>query len=731
MAERPASALPETETENRHKVAEGLTANDSRGLKAANEPILASMDGIQSQSDKEDLGARTEELDTRRAILEKGERKIAEQEKEVALRETQVVRREVELEKRKVEISRREYDAEQGFLAKQKEMYHALVQDCEKLRSEMTEERKIRDARLRERAKTLDDREERLAKKQRDLDSEKRLLTYEELHLNELQDDIEERVKQLAAACIEKLEHQLQSVNEQLEQARSDRDKCDKRLQQRQEADRKFGHRTPEKILQDLELLRQQNKKLHDQLAELPDADAIVRLVALEKEQETWQAERIALLQQKSDLNRRLAYVNNDINEREVQRDIIEALKSRQKVLFKANEELRSENDHLFNNAESRIPFPACISMDSNTAFQLPMPMSRGMGDLKDFVQDLQHRIASKGLYYSLPDLRSFVGGIAMGRLIILQGVSGTGKTSLPVEFAYAVGTEPAVIEVQAGWRDPQDLVGHYNSFEKKFDEKKFLQALYKAGTPQWQDAIHIVLLDEMNLSHPEQYFSDLLSIMEFPPEAQRLVLMSHAVDSAPQQFIEGSKLPIPRNVWFVGTANHDETTMAFAPKTYDRSHVMELPLNPEIFPIEQTPPREPLSCKALQRAFEAAVKDFSSHADNAIQFLEDGLRELLANNFEVGWGPRLTKQMHRYVPVVIAAGGTVGEATDQVLALRILRKLKDRHSNQPEHLVELRQKIKGSWRHLDRQFDPDHSHSIKLLNSELKRMDHDPEDGL
>jgi predicted kinase len=72
-----------------------------------------------------------------------------------------------------------------------------------------------------------------------------------------------------------------------------------------------------------------------------------------------------------------------------------------------------------------------------------------------------------------------------MSRLHLLQGISGTGKTSLPIAFASAIGAGCKAIEVQAGWRDRQDLIGHYNAFEKKFYESEFLLALYRAGCPQ------------------------------------------------------------------------------------------------------------------------------------------------------------------------------------------------------------------------------------------------------
>jgi 5-methylcytosine-specific restriction endonuclease McrBC GTP-binding regulatory subunit McrB len=97
------------------------------------------------------------------------------------------------------------------------------------------------------------------------------------------------------------------------------------------------------------------------------------------------------------------------------------------------------------------------------------------------------------------------------------------------------------------------------------------VQALYRAGTPAFKDKPYVIVLDEMNLSHPEQYFADVLSAIE---RDAPLTLTNVLLEPAPSRLAEGRLLAIPSNVWFVGTANHDETTMGFADKTYDRSHV-------------------------------------------------------------------------------------------------------------------------------------------------------------
>lgn len=708
--------------------------------------------------DKRDskLTEREESLSARNVELEIWERELTDKQAALAEREGTVSDQEVSLTKREVGIRQREANAEHDFDTERKAMLSKFDESLAERREELEktereiiekrtawheEERKNRaefhtqldeaqqedEKRLADKKKELDDREDQLAEERRELEGEKRHVSYEKEDLDELRADLDSRVNQRMAAKIEKYEHCIQSLNDRLEQAGKDRDKCDAALRQREGADRKFGQRTPDQVLQELDTLRDENGVLEAELAKRPDADAGARLENFEKEQEAWHAERIELCQQVSNLKRRLEYFDIDATEREVQRDRIESLKSQRQLLFAANKELRAEIDDLHSRNESQSPFPACTAMDEDTALQSPEPGINDIPDLKEFIEDLQHRIASDAappLYYTLDDLRSFVGGLAMSPLVLLQGISGTGKTSLPVAFARAVGTKAEVIEVQAGWRDPQDLVGHYNVFEKRFYEKEFLQAMYRAGSPRYKDTIQIVLLDEMNLSHPEQYFSDLLSALELQPQARRLVLMTHSVESAPLLFIDGSKLPIPPNVWFVGTANHDETTMDFADKTYDRAHVMQFPERPEPFKVSRSSPRPPVSFEALQKAFDEAIQQHKKSADKAINFLDSEVRDSLARYFQVGWGPRLERQMDRYVPVVVAAGGTVGEATDHMLAMRLLRKLKNRHDNRPEHIEEMKKRIKESWSGLDKKTEP--TRSTELLDSELRRLGRD-----
>ena len=190
----------------------------------------------------------------------------------------------------------------------------------------------------------------------------------------------------------------------------------------------------------------------------------------------------------------------------------------------------------------------------------------------------------------------------------------------------------------QAGWRDKQDLVGHYNSFEKMYHESKFLQAVYRAGCPTFIDRPFILILDEMNLSHPEQYFAEILSTIEQSESEQYINLMTHPIESPPRlmEFSGGKMLRIPSNLWFVGTANHDETTMDFAPKTYDRSHVMEMPRNRDNFKPVNVEERI-ISLDSLKAAFQEAHKKHANKADDANKLLQNQVGKFFQERFKKG----------------------------------------------------------------------------------------------
>ena len=732
--------------QQRHEQAEAEVARRA----AANDKTEAKV-----EEDRAELKALQEELAARDGGISEREKKLEADE--------------AELLRRHEEIIQRELDADAGFSQRNREALMQLEAEGEALRAQfsrhreqMEEERTTFEKELQEkrnqsraeaeaqRAKDAEDaaakrataeaeltsqREElnkdratlaaedkRLRKLSRDLDLDRELL-------NEDREAFDEKVAQRAVRQVELKEGELRALAERLEAARGERDRFAQLLAEREEADRRFGGETPDEVLKRLRELEMEREQLRKALGGRPNAEAAQRLEELERQKELWESDRLRLLGELGEARQEAARKRIAVTELESLRDEKRALESANALLHEANRQLRAEVDALVKGVEGKSPFPSCSEMDADNGLQSTRSTTDAIRSLSDFAEYVRHRMAwdpktKKELYYSAEDVRSFLGGLAMSRLHLLQGISGTGKTSLPLAFARAIGAGAAVIEVQAGWRDRQDLIGHFNTFERRFYESEFLQAIYRASTPHHQGTPFIVVLDEMNLSHPEQYFADLLSALEQDQHRQRLVLMTAAVDPAPRLLADGgTKLPIPPNVWFIGTANHDETTKDFADKTYDRAHVMELPRNRETFKRKDYQAQNPLSLEALQSAFSAAVHTYEGDAAKAYEFLQNELGETLGRHFQVGWGNRLERQMGFYVPVVVAAGGTVGEATDHILATKLLRKIRDRHDNRPENIIALRERIQTGWGLLDGKHEP--RRSLNLLQQELHRLGH------
>ena len=118
------------------------------------------------------------------------------------------------------------------------------------------------------------------------------------------------------------------------------------------------------------------------------------------------------------------------------------------------------------------------------------------------------------GLFYDIAMIRRFVAAFASTRLIVLQGISGTGKTSLAYAFGKYVCNPSVITPVQPSWRDRSELFGYFNEFTKKYNETELLRAMYEA---RYNENVYLVILDEMNIARVEYYFAEMLSILEMP----------------------------------------------------------------------------------------------------------------------------------------------------------------------------------------------------------------------
>lgn len=332
-----------------------------------------------------------------------------------------------------------------------------------------------------------------------------------------------------------------------------------------------------------------------------------------------------------------------------------------------------SQNRNRFDTApidptESR--FFRLTNVDNFYKLEYEAPVYDNTVTLKEFCDRFRKFAASKlHLYYDIDIIRFFVASMGASRIIILQGISGTGKTSLPYAFGKYVQKDTTVVSVQPSWRERTELYGYYNEFTKRYSETEFLNAVYECN--YYRDP-HIVILDEMNIARVEYYFAEMLSILEMPlPEEWKVEIVTSVWDNDPC-LIDDGNVSIPDNVWFVGTINNDDSTFAVADKVYDRAIPIDLDSRAEAFDCEETEPIY-VSTDHLNSMFQQAKKEYliSEEMLNKIEIVND----YVIKNFRLAFGNRIIKQLNDFVPCFIACGGTEIQAVDFIIAKKVLRK--------------------------------------------------------
>ena len=313
---------------------------------------------------------------------------------------------------------------------------------------------------------------------------------------------------------------------------------------------------------------------------------------------------------------------------------------------------------------------------------------------LPEFCYMFRNFAASKlKLYYSEKMIRLFVSAIASTKLVILQGISGTGKTSISLAWGNFVKHPSCVASVQPSWRDRTDIFGYLNEFTKKFNETDFLAYLYEAG---YTDEIYTVILDEMNLARVEYYFAEMLSILEMHSTKDwKIEIVQSSWPTDPKKLIKG-KLQIPPNAWYIGTINNDDSTFMVTDKVYDRAMPIDINEKGVAFEPDDVEALD-VNYSYLNALFEKAMTDYAI-SPSTLKKIED-MDDYTIKHFRVAFGNRIVKHMRKFVPVYVACGGDETEAVDYFMAKKVLRKFEGLN------LTLIRDEIDGYIDFLDKNF--------------------------
>jgi len=399
--------------------------------------------------------------------------------------------------------------------------------------------------------------------------------------------------------------------------------------------------------------------------------------------------EQESLLEEVSELNNRVATL---VKEREE----ILALKV-SKLGLKPNESDIVEEETIEASEEddknNSIRFPKLYDVDESfkgytvenyyNDFQLP-----------ELVELFRHFAAGKlRLFYKTDMIRLFISALASTRLVILQGISGTGKTSLAYAWGKFLAHDSCVASVQPSWRDRTELFGYFNEFTKKFNETDVLKEIYTAN---YTDDIYTVILDEMNISRVEYYFAEMLSILEMPNKDEWIVeVVPSSWKNDPSRLIEG-KLKIAPNVWYIGTINNDDSTFMVTDKVYDRAMPLDINDKGEVFTPDDIPAQN-INYSYLDKLFQEAIANnpISQDTLNKIEEMDN----YVIQHFRIAFGNRIVAHMRKFVPVYVACGGAEIDGIDYFIARKILRKFEQLN------VAYIRDEIDGFVKHLNDNF--------------------------
>ena len=337
--------------------------------------------------------------------------------------------------------------------------------------------------------------------------------------------------------------------------------------------------------------------------------------------------------------------------------------------------------------------FPKLTLVDEKYAALTPPEYDNEIS-LQEFAEGYRRYAASQmKLYYTPEIVRRFVAGMAASKLLILEGISGTGKTSLPYSFSRYLSNPSTIVSVQPSFRDRTELLGYFNEFSKRFNETEFLRALYEAN---YRPDPTLIVLDEMNLARIEYYFAEMLSVLEMPNKDEWVLdLVPTAWDGDPVK-MEGGKIHVADSTWFIGTANNDDSTFTITDKVYDRAMPIELNERADAFECEVQPHCN-VTAEHLEYLFQKAQVDYpiSDELMDKMQKLDN----YLITRFKLSFGNRIMKQLYDFIPVYVACGGTELGGMDYIVARKVLKKFESMN------VTFVRDEITGLITYIDKLF--------------------------
>ena len=711
----------------------------------------------------EDLEAKRKELDEQRDALQRQYDEIkTEYDKAVALIDAAEKQAGEILEKAKSESNQLKADADQSAADVKTEAERVATElrdsaereRLETLTKAANEARGVWHAQIEDIKRQLDEiaeKEKALHKAQLALERDRQDLDFDREELEEIRQDLQKRRDRYTAASpakVEALELELRDERSKYDMLLSKYEALAKRLEATQvlldtiktELESADGTKivSMREIVSSMQEFKAKYEAIVAIYSKYPDDASIAALEEKARRTERLERENYALEQERNRYREEAVAARNASKELEVVRQEVEATNALNEHLL---QELESHKTALESRTGDTCPSLSKVDIETESPdfiADITTRMQRTPIDsLVKLVAHVKHYAGSRAkgeqLFYTDNDIRAFLAGMAVSRLIILQGMSGTGKSSLPRIFAEAISGFNRLIPVESSWRDRNEMLGYYNDFNKKFNAKSFTIELYRSSKNRCVEVPTFIVLDEMNLARIEYYFSDFLAIlqepnhekwlielvssdmrtlpMELPEEVKQRMrkeapsvfaiwekiersrmgdLRSETSDDEKEELtaylaklgrltgakdlIDGRKIRVTDNIWFVGTANQDESTFEISDKVYDRAQVVSLNHKGIDEGKYQPTSKKFISVTDLQDLFKTAINSNKYAAE--VRDRLDALDEILMERFDISFGNRIVSQTIDFVAVFVATGGKLVDALDYQISTKILRKV-------------------------------------------------------
>lgn len=302
----------------------------------------------------------------------------------------------------------------------------------------------------------------------------------------------------------------------------------------------------------------------------------------------------------------------------------------------------------------------------------------------RNLLQLLDNNSKKMGLLYAKNDLINFHIAVKSSGVVILSGMSGTGKSKLITIYAKTLGLNDRfrMIPVSPAWTDDSDLLGYldYKNMIYRPADTDLVNFLLKAQDDP--EKLYMVCFDEMNLARVEHYFSQFISVLENNDDERFIQLYNSNLENRVYNSnVYPSKILVRKNVIFVGTVNIDESTFHFSDKVLDRANVIKLNMCSfnELAEVKKNIILEDIDeIDFNTNDFFETNNTFFTMTNDELSFLDELNYCLKANNPRMGIGYRVISQINQYLSAIPQdIGYSRQEAFDNLIVQRILTKLR------------------------------------------------------